>query len=54
MYDFGRVQDVLVLHQFVDTKGKIIPRNVTGLCKLQHRRMDYLLVMAEKAGELWL
>ncbi|XP_021963823.1 39S ribosomal protein S18a, mitochondrial [Folsomia candida] len=42
--------DVLVLHQFVDTKGKIIPRNVTGLCKLQHRRMDYLLVMAEKAG----
>jgi len=42
--------DVLILHQFVDSKGKRLPRHVTGLCRKQYRRLMYLLVMAEKAG----
>jgi len=42
--------DVLIISQFINSKGKQLPRTVTGLCREQHRRMDYLIVMAEKAG----
>jgi len=42
--------DVLILTQFVDSRGKGLPRYVTKLCRKQHRRLSYLLVMAEKAG----
>jgi ribosomal protein S18 len=44
------IQDVLILRQFTDANGKQIPKEVTGLCKQQHKRMKFLLVMAEKAG----
>ena len=42
--------DVLILEQFVESNGKIIPRNVTGLCERQHYRMNKLIGMAQKAG----
>jgi len=49
-FNFCLFQDVLILEQFTNSKGKQLPRDVTGLCKEQHKRLDYLLVMAEKAG----
>jgi len=45
-----RHTDVLIISQFVNSKGKQLSREVTGLCREQHKRMDYLIVMAEKAG----
>lgn len=42
--------DVLILEQFVESNGKIIPRDVTGLCERQHYRLDKLIGMAQKAG----
>jgi len=45
-----RHTDVLIINQFINSKGKLLPRTVTGLCNDQHRRMEYLIVMAEKAG----
>ncbi|CAL8111434.1 unnamed protein product [Orchesella dallaii] len=45
-----RHTDVLIISQFVNSKGKQLPREVTGLCREKHKRMDYLIVMAEKAG----
>lgn len=42
--------DVLILDQFVDGKGEIINRNITGLCERQHYRMDKLIGMAQKAN----
>ncbi len=41
---------MLILNQFADSKGKQLPKEVTGLCKRQFRRVGYLLVMAEKSG----
>jgi len=45
-----RHTDVLILNQFVNSYGKVIPRKVTGLCRDQHKRVEYLVVMAQKAG----
>ena len=42
--------DVLILHQFMQKDGKIMDRQVTGLCHRQHMRMDKLIRMAQKAG----
>ena len=42
--------DVLILEQFVESNGKTIPRDVTGLCERQHYRMEKLIGMAQKAG----
>jgi small subunit ribosomal protein S18 len=44
------VSDVLILDQFVDSKGHMIPREITGMCKRQHFRMNKLIGMAQKAG----
>ncbi|CAG7816036.1 unnamed protein product, partial [Allacma fusca] len=41
--------DVLILNQFVSSDGRQLPRNVTGLCKYQHKRMEYLIVMSRHA-----
>jgi ribosomal protein S18 len=49
---FIRHTDVLILSQFVSSDGRQLPRDVTGLCKHQHRRMNYLIVMARHAGLL--
>ena len=42
--------DVLILDQFTDSNGDIIPRDITNLCERQHYRMDKLIGMAQKAG----
>ena len=42
--------DVLILRQFMDHEGKMISREITGLCKRQHVRMTKLIKMAAKAG----
>lgn len=42
--------DVLILHQFMSKTGTIIEREVTGLCARQHKRMEKLIKMAQKAG----
>ena len=42
--------DVLILNQFMDKSGKIINREITGLCKRQQTRMSKLIKMAAKAG----
>ncbi|KAG1685294.1 39S ribosomal protein S18a, mitochondrial [Nymphon striatum] len=44
--------DVLILSQFITSDSKVISRNVTGLCTKQHRRMEYLVERAQKAGLL--
>ena len=44
------VADVLILNQFIQENGKIIPREFTGLCHRQHHRMNKLIRMAQKAG----
>lgn len=44
------LSDVLILNQFLRDDGKIIEREVTGLCRRQHKRMDKLIKMAQKAG----
>ena len=42
--------DVLILVQFMDHEGKVISRQITGLCKRQHDRISKLIKMAAKAG----
>ena len=44
--------DVLIINQFVDNNGEVIPRYITGLCERQHFRMARLAGMAQKAGLL--
>jgi len=42
--------DVLIISQFMDSQGKIMDREVTGLCKRQHTRVNKLIKMAAKSG----
>lgn len=42
--------DVLIIKQFMDPKGKLFPRRITGLCRWQQRKMEYLIEMATRAG----
>merc|ERR1711860_89401 len=42
--------DVLIIHQFCQEDGEIIPRQVTGLCFPQHKRMKQLIHQAHRAG----
>lgn len=42
--------DVLILSQFVRSDGYILPRRITGLCKIQQKRISSLIIMAQKAG----
>ena len=44
------IADVLILSQFMESTGKIMNREVTGLCKRQHVRVEKLIKMAAKAG----
>ncbi len=46
----GPFLDVLILDQFVEGSGNVIPRFVTGLCNRQHYRITKLVKMAQKAG----
>ncbi|CAH1403144.1 unnamed protein product [Nezara viridula] len=42
--------DVPLLAQFVRSDGCMLPRRITGLCKIQHKRITYMVAMAQKAG----
>ncbi|XP_068895042.1 large ribosomal subunit protein mL66 [Tenebrio molitor] len=42
--------DVLILSQFVRSDGCMLPRRITGLCKIQQKKMSSLVTMAQKAG----
>ncbi|XP_014281363.1 large ribosomal subunit protein mL66 [Halyomorpha halys] len=42
--------DVPLLAQFVRSDGCMLPRRITGLCKTQHKRITYMVAMAQKAG----
>ncbi|XP_020287492.1 28S ribosomal protein S18a, mitochondrial [Pseudomyrmex gracilis] len=42
--------DVLILKQFMQLNGKILPRKVSGLCRTQHLRIKIMLNMAKEAG----
>ncbi|CAG0882274.1 unnamed protein product [Darwinula stevensoni] len=47
-----RHTDVLILQQFLNIKHEMLPREITGLCKRQHRRVLSLVLMAQNAGLL--
>ncbi|XP_040581351.1 large ribosomal subunit protein mL66 [Lepeophtheirus salmonis] len=42
--------DVLILNQFVDSRGKMLNRIDTGLCNRQYLRLLKLIKMSQKAG----
>lgn len=42
--------DVLILSQFIRKDGCMLPRRITGLCRLQQRRIGNMVAMANKAG----
>ncbi|XP_075235686.1 mitochondrial ribosomal protein S18A [Lycorma delicatula] len=42
--------DVLILSQFIRSDGCMLPRRVTGLCRLQQKRVSKMVTMALKAG----
>lgn len=44
------LQDVLILKEFVGSDGRLLPRAVTNLCKIQHKRVNVMLQMAIRAG----
>ena len=44
--------DVLILHQFTRSDGCILPRRITGLCRVQQKRISSLIIMAQTAGLL--
>merc|ERR1712137_550678 len=42
--------DVLIVSQFVQQDGEIVPRLVLGLCRPQHANMKKLIAKAHRAG----
>lgn len=42
--------DVLILNQFLRNDGCMLPKRVTGLCRVQQRKVSTLVAMAQKAG----
>ena len=47
---FDLFQDVLIISQFVQEDGNIIPKSVTGLCYEQQSKMKKLIYQAHRAG----
>ncbi|KAK8756565.1 mitochondrial ribosomal protein S18A [Amblyomma americanum] len=45
--------DVLILSQFMDSQGNMLPRDVTGLCAKQHRIVSTLLYQAQRTGLIY-
>lgn len=45
--------DVLILSQYVRSDGCMLPQRITGLCKVQQKRIGTLVTMAQKAGKLF-
>jgi ribosomal protein S18 len=44
-------QDVLILSQFLDPSGEMLPQEITGLCGKQHKQVDFLVERSKRAGE---
>ncbi|XP_012272035.1 28S ribosomal protein S18a, mitochondrial [Orussus abietinus] len=42
--------DVLILSQFLTSRGCMLPKRITGLCSVQQKRVTTLVAMAQKAG----
>lgn len=42
--------DVLILSQYLRSDGCLLPRRITGLCKVQQKHIGKLVTMAQKAG----
>ncbi|XP_057339279.1 39S ribosomal protein S18a, mitochondrial [Microplitis mediator] len=42
--------DVLILKEFLGSDGRLLPRRVTNLCKIQQKRVSVMLQMAIRAG----
>lgn len=45
--------DVLILNQFADSKGNLLPTSVTGLCYKQHKLVGRLLYEAQRTGLMY-
>lgn len=43
--------DVLILSQYLRSDGCLLPRRITGLCKVQQKHIGKLVTMAQKAGK---
>lgn len=43
--------DVLILSQYIRSDGCMLPRRITGLCKVQQKRIGTLVTMAQKSGK---
>lgn len=43
--------DVLILSQFLRSDGCMLPQRITGLCRVQQKRIGTLVTMAQKAGK---
>nr|XP_060610021.1 large ribosomal subunit protein mL66 isoform X2 [Anolis sagrei ordinatus] len=44
--------DVLLLSQFIRSDGGMLPRSVTGLCTIEHKKIAVCVQMAHRAGLL--
>lgn len=44
--------DVLILSQYIRSDGCMLPRRITGLCKVQQKRIGTLVTMAQKSGKI--
>ncbi|XP_064623053.1 large ribosomal subunit protein mL66-like [Lineus longissimus] len=42
--------DVLILSQFLDPSGEVLPREITGLCRKQHGKVEFLVERSKRAG----
>lgn len=43
--------DVLILSQYIRSDGCMLPQRITGLCKVQQKRIGTLVTMAQKSGK---
>lgn len=42
--------DVLILSQYIQSDGSMLPRTVTRLCSVQHKNIETMIKMAQQAG----
>lgn len=40
----------MILSQFLRSDGCSLPRRITGLCRIQQKRVSTMVAMAQKAG----
>ncbi|XP_015908969.1 large ribosomal subunit protein mL66 [Parasteatoda tepidariorum] len=42
--------DILIISQFINSDGTLIPQHITGLCNKQHFRVRRAVALAQRAG----